>query len=157
VLTGPDGKPVTDVFGALVGPQTTDSEGLYGFAGLPVLPAGQRYTVSIDKVASATALEGLTPTIPAAGSNAAKDSSTWTAESTDLTVNGANDHTLDFGFVRSAVVFPPQPADILPLASAPTSLAHTGLDVLVSASLASMVLLLTGAGLMFARRRPLRD
>ena len=48
-ITGPDGKPVTDVFGKPVGPVATDKDGKYTFVNLPVLKAGESYTVSIDQ------------------------------------------------------------------------------------------------------------
>ena len=100
VLTGPDGQPVTDVFGNPVLPVTTDAEGLYTFNNLPALPAGQSYTVTIDQVESTTALAQYIPTVPGAGDDSAADSSNWTASSGDLTQNGDRDPTLDFGFVR---------------------------------------------------------
>ncbi|GAA1097995.1 hypothetical protein GCM10009668_14180 [Nocardioides dubius] len=104
VLTGPDGEPVTDVNGNPVGPQTTDADGRYSFDNLPVLPAGQHYTVSIDRDANSTitALSGLQPTQSGQG-NSGNDSSTWTATSGDLTSDGDRDPTLDFGFNRPSV------------------------------------------------------
>lgn len=100
-VTGPDGKPVTDVFGNAVGPVTTDANGKYLFANLPVLTSGQHYTVTIDQTAASTiaALAGYSPTTAGAGSDSAKDSSTWTADSKSLTADGQKDLTLDFGFV----------------------------------------------------------
>jgi hypothetical protein len=101
-LTGPDGAAVTDVFGNPVGPVETDADGKYLFANLPVLPAGQSYTVSID-ASTAPALEGYVPTKTGAGTTAT-DSSTGSASSTaDLSTNGASDLTLDFGFVPASV------------------------------------------------------
>lgn len=102
-LTGPDGGPVTGVNGAPVGPATTDASGHYAFTGLPVLGAGQHYTVAIDRDASASALAGLVPTVAGAGDDRAKDSSTWSAESATLSTNNASDRTLDFGFIRPSV------------------------------------------------------
>lgn len=99
-LTGPDGQPVTDVFGNPVGAQTTDASGYYLFPNLPVLSAGQHYTVTIDQAASASALAGYAPTTPNVGSDTAKDSSTWTADSGELTADGQKDLTLDFGFIE---------------------------------------------------------
>lgn len=96
-LLGPDGEPVTDVNGDPVGSRTTDADGHYSFDDLPALPAGQSYTVVIDRDASAAALNGLVPTLPGAGDQD-EDSSTWSAASGDLTQNGARDATLDFGF-----------------------------------------------------------
>jgi hypothetical protein len=93
-LTGPDGGPVTTTKGVPVGPVVTTASGGYLFAGLPALPAGQHYTVSID----ARALPACyAPTLTGAGTPAT-DSSTGTATSVDLTKNGAQDPTLDFGF-----------------------------------------------------------
>ncbi|HQK86312.1 MAG TPA: SdrD B-like domain-containing protein, partial [Acidobacteriota bacterium] len=69
-LTGPDGKPVTDVNGAVVAPVKTDASGKYLFTNLPALPAGQHYTVTVTPPA------GYIATIPAAGSDRALDSST---------------------------------------------------------------------------------
>ncbi len=96
-LTGPDGKPVTDVNGAVVAPITTDSTGKYLFENLPALPAGQHYTVTVTPPA------GYLATLPGVGSDRAVDSSTGTATSGDLVTNGASDLTLDFGFVKPVV------------------------------------------------------
>lgn len=97
-ITGPDGQPVTGVNGLPVGPVTTDADGKYLFTGLPVLAAGQHYTVSIDRAASAKALAPYTPTTPGVGDRAG-DSSTWTAQTEGLTEGGQSDLTLDFGLV----------------------------------------------------------
>jgi DNA-directed RNA polymerase II subunit RPB1 len=97
-ITGPDGQPVTGVNGLPVGPQTIDADGKYSFDGLPVLTAGQHYTVTIDQEASTTALAPYTPTKSGVGDRAG-DSSTWTAQSEGLTAGGQRDPTLDFGFV----------------------------------------------------------
>jgi hypothetical protein len=101
VLTGPDGKPVTDVYGNPVGPVTTDANGAYLFDGLPLLPSGQTYTVSIDRDAASTkaALAPYGPTQAGAGGDRGADSSTWSAESQSLFEDGDSDLTLDFGFV----------------------------------------------------------
>ena len=96
-LTGPNG-PVKDVNGNAVGEVTTDANGKYLFPNLPVLAAGQHYTVTIDQDKSADALDGYAPTLAGAGSDRSVDSSTDTADSTALTTNGAQDLTLDFGF-----------------------------------------------------------
>ena len=103
-VTGPDGKPVTDILGNPVGPQTTDADGKYAFTNLPPLPAGQSYTVTIDKEASTEALKDLVPTTPGAGADRGADSSTDQAKSGDLTADGAKDLTLDFGFHAPASV-----------------------------------------------------
>jgi len=104
VLTGPNGQPVTDVYGNPVGPVTTDANGGYTFDNLPVLPAGQHYTVTIDQTATSTQT-ALAPYVPtqAGQGDTAGDSSTWTATSSDLTQDGDRDPTLDFGFVPASV------------------------------------------------------
>jgi len=96
-LTGPDGKSVTDVFGTAVAPITTGATGVYLFQNLPPLPAGKHYTVTVTPPA------GYTPTLANVGTNRAVDSSTGSEASGDLTTNGAQDLTLDFGFVKGAV------------------------------------------------------
>lgn len=106
-ITGPGGGPVTDVFGNLVGPTFTDENGLYVFANLPILPPGQSYTVHIDP--TSPALAPYVPTVPGAGGNRAVDSSTGSAVSGDLTVDGAHDPTLDFGFVLPDTTPPTTP------------------------------------------------
>lgn len=121
-LTGPDGTPVTRADGTIVHTTVTDSAGRYGFAGLPVLPAGGYYTVSIDAAASSEALTDLVPTLPQRGT-ADEDSSTRTAESGDLTTNGAQDLTLDFGFISTELPTLPLPEPENPR---PVSLASTG-------------------------------
>ena len=139
VLTGPDGGPVTDVHGERVGPRTTDGDGRYLFSGLPVLEDGQRYTVSIDRAASEDALRGLVPTIEGSGDRGT-DSSQWTATSASLTVDGDQDLTLDFGFVR------------VPVAALPV----TGGTVPVGLIAGGALLLLVGVGLLTIRRRMAR-
>ncbi|WP_162602582.1 sortase domain-bontaining protein, partial [Nocardioides daejeonensis] len=111
VLTGPDGKPVTDVNGKPVGPVTTGPDGRYSFDNLPVLPAGQSYTVTLDESASAGALKDLVPTKTGQGTPGT-DSSTGSAKSGDLTTDGAKDDTLDFGFAPEPVVPPTKPIDL---------------------------------------------
>lgn len=96
-LTGPDGKPVTDALGKPVGPTTTDATGMYLFNNLPVLNPGEHYTVTV------TAPAGYTPTKAGAGSDRALDSSTGSAVSSELTKNGDEDLSLDFGFVKGSV------------------------------------------------------
>ena len=96
-LTGPDGKSVTDVLGKKVAPITTGSTGVYLFENLPPLPAGKHYTVSVTPPA------GYVPTLAGQGSDRGVDSSTGSATSTDLVANGAQDLTLDFGFVKGCV------------------------------------------------------
>ncbi|HXR45378.1 MAG TPA: SdrD B-like domain-containing protein, partial [Pseudolysinimonas sp.] len=156
-LTGPDGKPVTGITGAPVADAVTDANGHYAFTGLPVLPAGQHYTVSIDAAASKTALTGLVPTTAHAGHDAALDSSTGSAQSTDLTTNGARDLTLDFGFVLPDE--PDLPTLALPgdpetaSSDTPAQLAHTGVDGVVPASIAGVLLIGLGAAVAIAARR----
>ncbi|SFG85203.1 SdrD B-like domain-containing protein [Sporolactobacillus nakayamae] len=102
-VIGPNGKPVIDVFGNEVKATKTDSKGHYEFGNLPALPEGKHYTVTIDQNASKDALNNLIPTKEKAGEDSAKDSSTWKAESSDLTKNGDKDPTLDFGFIQKSV------------------------------------------------------
>ncbi len=96
-LTGPDGKPVTDLSGAEVAPTSTDASGKYGFSNLPTLPAGQHYTVTV------TTPSGYTATTANAGADRSVDSSTGSATSGDLVNHGDKDLTLDFGFVKPMV------------------------------------------------------
>ncbi|WP_029067817.1 SdrD B-like domain-containing protein [Jonesia quinghaiensis] len=98
-VTGPDGQPVTDVFGDLVDRVTTDKDGGYHFGDLPVLQPGESYTVSIVREESGDALREYLPTTPGVGDREG-DSSEWTATSEGLTEGGDHDPTLDFGFVR---------------------------------------------------------
>ncbi|MGZ0711675.1 SdrD B-like domain-containing protein (plasmid) [Coraliomargarita sp. W4R53] len=100
VLTRPDGEPVVDIEGNDVAPVYTDENGFYEFVNLPALPAGESYTVTIDKTDASTieALTELRPTLTGAG-DSATDSSEWTADSGDLVNNGDRDSTLDFGFM----------------------------------------------------------
>lgn len=98
-IVGPDGNPVTDIYGNPVGPQTTDADGGYSFDDLPALPSGLHYTVKIDRTAASTkdALAQYVPTLTGQGTSAT-DSSTWEAESGDLDEDGERDDSLDFGF-----------------------------------------------------------
>src|SRR5690606_32233638 len=118
VLTGPDGEPVTDVYGNLVEPTVTDDEGFYTFEGLPVLQDGETYTVSIDREASAEVLAPYAPTVENPEADRSEDSSTWTATSITLTTDGERDPTLDFGFVL--VAGPDDPVDPRPVDPTPT-------------------------------------
>ncbi|XBH22055.1 SdrD B-like domain-containing protein [Jonesiaceae bacterium BS-20] len=124
-VTGPNGKPVTDVYGNPVKPATTDKDGKYTFENLPVLEPGQCYTVTINQKKSAKALEKYLPTKSGAGDRGG-DSSTWTVCSEGLTEDGERDDTLDFGFVLN-----------------PEFLAVTGTNLLVPVSVATLAL---GAG-----------
>jgi uncharacterized repeat protein (TIGR02059 family) len=87
-ITTSTGGAVTDVFGNPVTTTVTDANGFYLFANLP--PGTYVVTVT-DPV-------GLIPTIAGEGA-VDKDSSTGSATSSALTVNGDSDTTLDFGFV----------------------------------------------------------
>ncbi len=156
-LTGPTGQPVTDVDGNPVTAVTTDGDGAYEFEGLPVLPAGQHYTVTIDAAASATALNGYAPTLTGKGTTAT-DSSTGSATSTDLTTDGAQDLTLDFGFIKletgptTGPTPTPTPAAPTPASTGGGGLAFTGFDSAVFAA-AGLLLLAFGAALMITGRR----
>ncbi|SJN11565.1 gram positive anchor domain protein [Leucobacter sp. 7(1)] len=106
VLTGPDGNPVTDVFGKPVEPTVTNDKGFYEFPNLPALKAGETYTVSIDQDDKGTqkALDGLIPTKTGGTDDRELDSSEWTAVSRDDLVNdGDRDPSLDFGFRTKSV------------------------------------------------------
>jgi hypothetical protein len=92
-ITKADGSAVTNVFGAAVTTTTTDANGAYVFANLPV----GSYKVT------ATSPAGYIATTALAGSDRAVDSSTGNATSTNLTVDGTSDLTLDFGFVLPKV------------------------------------------------------
>ncbi len=100
ILEGPDGEPVTDIFGNPVGPVKTDADGKYLFENLPALSGDQVYTVRIDRERSAEALKPYVPTIAEQGDREG-DSSTWQSSTRagDLQRNGQSDPTLDFGFV----------------------------------------------------------
>jgi hypothetical protein len=88
-----DGTAVTNVFGASVTTTTTDANGNYVFANLPV----GSYKVSVIDPA------GYIPATAGVGSDRAVDSSTTFATSANLAVDGASDLTLDFGFVLPKV------------------------------------------------------
>ncbi|MFT4288382.1 SdrD B-like domain-containing protein, partial [Nocardioides sp.] len=93
-VTNSNGTPKTDLS------TTTDGNGKYLFTDLEVLPPGVHYVVTIDLT---TVPADLTPTKAGQGDRAT-DSSNGSAESTDLTTDGASDLTLDFGFVRPEVL-----------------------------------------------------
>lgn len=138
-LTGPDGDSVSDISGKPVGPTATNEDGWYTFDNLPVLTAGQHYTVWIDQEASEEVLNMLLPTVPAAGSDRGKDSSTDFAESTGLTTNGARDNTLDFGFITYELPTLPPPT------SETAELAFTGSDTAAPLLIGALALTLLGA------------
>ncbi len=153
VLTGPDGEPVTDVFGHVVEPTVTDEDGRYTFAGLPVLEEGQSYTVAIDRDASAEALAPYVPTVEGAGDDPSVDSSTWTATSVSLTVDGDRDPTLDFGFVLAPDAPGSDTEDTTPVGEGPAdpdgTMPVTGAAV---GGLAVVALLLLVGGAVVRRR-----
>lgn len=122
-LTLPDGHPVTDADGVPVAPVTTDADGRFLFENL--LPG--QYVVSVDRIASRTALGGYGPTALHAGSDPAVDSSTWTSTSAVLT-GGQQDLTLDFGMVL---------ADDVQLALRKTAVARTATTITWDVTVAS--------------------
>lgn len=149
-ITGPDGQPVTDVFGKPVEPVATDSDGKYTFVNLPVLKEGEFYTVSIDKKKSANALAPYLPTKAGMGERAG-DSSNWTVNSQGLLADGDHDPSLDFGFV---VI--PEPAATTPAASTPPAsgdLSNTGFDGAVLLAMGLMLSVLGGAAVALTVRR----
>lgn len=153
-LTGPDGKPVTDTDGKLVGPTTTDANGNYLFSRLPALPAGSHYTVTITPPAGYTATK-------AGAAAASLDSSTTSATSGDLVKNGSSDRTLDFGFVKVATEPDPTPTPT-PTPGRPTTpntpaprtpvLAHTGAEGVLGHAALGLVLMAAGGALVLGRR-----
>ncbi|RRC94416.1 SdrD B-like domain-containing protein, partial [Schaalia canis] len=98
-----DGKPVVHVDDVdkadapVVAPVVTQADGLYVFENLPILPEGVKYKVSVQVPAK------YAPTEAGVGADRAKDSSTGEAEAEELAVDGAEDKTLDFGFVSARV------------------------------------------------------
>lgn len=103
-IVGPDGAPVTDVNGNPVKDVTTRADGKYTFSDLPVLEDGQKYTVKIVEVP-----EGYEPTKTGQGTTET-DSSTDQAETVlDLTKPGAEDNSLDFGFIKIQELEIPDP------------------------------------------------
>ena len=148
-LTGPDGKAVTDVYGNTVGSTTTDADGWYEFADLPILDKGDSYTVHIDYVASVIPLFGLFQSPAEAGSDRAVDSSRDIAVSGDLVGDGDSDLTLDFGFYAGDL-------DTFPLPDEPgelATLALTGGTITVGMLLFGG-LLTGGLLLVFLGRKP---
>ena len=134
-ITKADGTPVTDVFGNAVTTTTTDANGNYLFANLPV---------GSYKVTAVTP-SGHVATTATVGSDRGVDSSTDNATSISLTTDGASDLTLDFGFVVPKVVN-----------SNSSEIPRTGTSTL-NVLLVAFALLLVGVGLiMIARRRTLR-
>lgn len=160
VLTGPTGESVVDVNGNPVVPAVTDDNGAYTFTDLPVLLEGQHYTVAIDAEASSDALSQYVPTISVMGNDTGRDSSMWTAESFDLTANGARDDTLDFGFVDFQLPTLALPGEVdadsvvaeLDTVEA-SALAYTGGSGGLPILAGGLMLLLAGAGASIAGRR----
>lgn len=151
VLTGPTGGQVTGIDGKPVAPAVTNAQGGYGFANLPALPAGQHYTVTIDEQASAEVLKDLLPTTANTGDDRSVDSSTGSAESSDLTTHGAEDLTLDFGFVVFELPTLPLPEPPTPATNG--GLAFTGAPVALAAVPAALVLIALGAAAVLLARR----
>ncbi|MFV0306187.1 MAG: SdrD B-like domain-containing protein, partial [Desertimonas sp.] len=89
-----DGTLVTavDTDGVPVPATQTDANGLYEFTNLPPLSGNERYVVTVTPPA------GYLPTIEGGDPGVGDDSSTGSATSTLLTVDGDRDPTLDFGF-----------------------------------------------------------
>lgn len=147
VLTGPDGQPVTDVFGEVVAPVTTDDNGAYLFENLPVLGEGEQYTVRIDRDASAKALAPYVPTVMLEEGRGDRDSSTWTASTVaPLNRDGDHDPTLDFGFVTPEEV---GGGDSTPPA---TGIPATGGTLPWATGIGALVLMALGLGLVLRRR-----
>ncbi|UJM22969.1 hypothetical protein FE377_09815 [Corynebacterium diphtheriae] len=99
-LLGPNGDKVTDVNGQPVANIKTNSEGNYTFKDLPVLKNDEKYTVKVAKTP-----EGYAPTKAHQGEGPLepwKDSSTGEASTIPGTLSkaGAQDLTLDFGFIK---------------------------------------------------------
>ena len=96
-----DGAPVNNPDGSARAELTTktDASGKYVFDNLQALPAGVHYVVAV------TAPDGFLPTKDGAADRD-KDSSAQagSAESVDLTTDGASDMTLDFGYVAAVSV-----------------------------------------------------
>ena len=147
-LLGPDGNPVTDVYGKPVGPVTTGPNGEYTFENLPALTGEQTYTVRIDQNASAEALRPYIPTNPNHGDRTG-DSSTWetTTQPGQLHNNGDRDPTLDFGFVTP--VSSPDDTD-----DTGDELAYTGVGTgLWALAIGGVALVLAGVALRTRRQR----
>ncbi|WP_026460327.1 DUF5979 domain-containing protein [Schaalia suimastitidis] len=99
-LTGPNGQAVVDIHGNPVAPAITDVDGRYLFENLPTLAPGESYTVTVTD----TGRFGYVATLPDVGADRSVDSSDTAASSTaDLSIDGAEDLTLDFGFVKAKV------------------------------------------------------
>ncbi|MCS4484634.1 DUF5979 domain-containing protein [Gleimia sp. 6138-11-ORH1] len=100
-IFGPTNEPVIDIDGNKVGQAITDNNGLYKFCNLPVLKAGEKYTVQVTELPPAYA--GHIPTVEGANGGAGEnDSSTGEATTVKpLTADGDKDLSLDFGYVRT--------------------------------------------------------
>lgn len=96
-LQGPDGQQVTDIDGAIVEKVVTEHDGKYRFSNLPILTEGQKYKVVVSDYP-----EGYEPTVAASGDDIEMDSSTgWAETGKMMSVDGAVDNSLDFGFVQT--------------------------------------------------------
>ncbi|HHG6298057.1 TPA: SdrD B-like domain-containing protein, partial [Streptococcus pneumoniae] len=84
VLKRSDNAEVLNVAGELVAPVVTDEDGNYLFEGLPLLPKGVKYVVTLDAERSRDALAEFKPTLPGVGDDRSKDSSTGSAEALEL-------------------------------------------------------------------------
>ncbi|QQU24778.1 SdrD B-like domain-containing protein [Corynebacterium ulcerans] len=95
-ILDPEGNPAKDIDGKLVANVVTDNNGKYLFENLPVLKDGQTYTVEVVKNP-----EGFVPAKSGA-TDEDKDSSTKSAQTAPgvLAKDGAQDLTLDFGFIK---------------------------------------------------------
>ncbi|CAB0825789.1 hypothetical protein FRC0265_01963 [Corynebacterium diphtheriae] len=95
-ILDPEGNPAKNIDGQLVANVVTDNKGKYLFENLPVLKDGQSYTVEVVKNP-----EGFVSTKSGA-TDADKDSSTKSVQTAlgTLAKDGAQDLTLDFGFVK---------------------------------------------------------
>ncbi|RRC94790.1 SdrD B-like domain-containing protein, partial [Schaalia canis] len=78
---------------------TTNPQGEYSFGGLEPLTGDARYVVTV------TAPEGYQATEDRRGNDTEKDSDAKAGKATakELSVNGASDNSLDFGFIKPAV------------------------------------------------------
>ena len=99
-ITGPDGKPST-MCSATVESITTDENGEYTFVNLPVLKAGESYTVRLTRRSLPKAVGAVHSDLDT-GADRGTDSSTWTH------LRGSDQgrrpgSALDFGFVLPKV------------------------------------------------------
>ncbi|MDO5060554.1 MAG: SdrD B-like domain-containing protein [Actinomycetaceae bacterium] len=97
-ITGPDGFTPRET--------TTGPDGKYLFSDLPALTAGQKYTVTIiDNADNRAKLAAYNPAKENQGNDRKLDSSTNTTDTiAELAIDGAEDLSLDFGFVKKPAV-----------------------------------------------------